>query len=747
MSTAAMRGLRAPRNVSLLYALLGVVYATGAGMVAIFPDGADLHGFLGNVAAGYLFILVTAPLMYRFLDRLACEHESQREQYRLILENSMDGILLTAPDGRVFEANDAACRILDRSLQELRATGRASLFDADDPELAALLEHREREGSVRGQIWALKPDGGRTRVEVSSAVFSDPAGDRRTAMVIRDITDQWWAGKRQGLAALALQHTAEAFAVLSPDWRVLYVNPAFEVITGRRFADVAGRRAPVYESLAGNEGLRRRIMDTIDRQGFWAGELPSRTAAGEPLTLRGRVVAAGAQAGEDMGFVAVFSDVSHLTDYARRLEALTDYCQLTGLPNRVRFERSLRERIAGCPENPLTVLMIDVDHFRAVNESLGLQLADQVLREIACRLHGAVAEGDMVARHTSDSFLMMLNGIISQEDRARAAQHVLALFETPIRVEERCIGVTVTIGVSHYPNDGEDPGTLLQAAETALAVAKEHARQGVRFYAKGQDQWARKLVEVSTDLRQALRNREIVPYFQPIVDSATGRLRAVEALARWQHPSRGLLGPYEFIDVAERSELISLLAEEVLRQTCEWLVELDRSGAPPITASVNISARQLGYPDLPGDLEKIVREAGVDPRRIVLEITESGMMAEPERMPNLIRALKATGMRVVIDDFGTGYSSLAYLRFLPVDGLKIDRAFCRDLPDDLSSAALVRSILNIAREFRLTVVAEGIETEAQAAFMAAEGCPRLQGYLYGAPMPAEDLLASPLVRG
>lgn len=729
------------RHGSLLYAGLGLLGLTLLALFDLLPAGETLET-PERLTLGYLLVLGSSPLVYRFLDRLVSEHEAEQGRYRQLLEHSMDGLLLTAPDGRILEANASACRIFGRSLDELRALGRDGLFDPEDPELASMLERRARDGAVRGTLWALRPDGARARVEIASSTFTENSGAVRTAMVVRDVTDQWWVREQHSLASLALTHTADGLAVMDRDWRVLYVNEGFERITGRRKAEVVGRRPPLYEYLAKDESQFDAVLDEMRTNGYWGGEVESRHVSGRALRLRGRLVPVTQADSPDAAYVAVFSDVTPLTEYAQRVEALTENCQLTGLPNRVAFERILDQRIAAVEEQSgqLVVMVVDPDHFRAINESLGLQLADEVLKECASRLRDVVDEGDVVARHTGDTFLIMLGAEHTASAAALTAQRVLDLFRVPIEVGGHSVNVSVTIGASCFPADGRTAEALLQAAETALANAKGHAREGFQFYAHGQDEWARRFVQVSTELRQALLRGEIIPYFQPIVDSATGELCSVEALARWQHPERGLIGPQEFIDVAERSEMISLLAEEVLRRTCEELVALERRGGPSITASVNISVRQLADPDLPDDLEAIIRGAGLAPERVILELTESGMMRDAEAMPDLVAALRSRGMSVVIDDFGTGYSSLAYLRFLPVDGLKIDRAFCRDLPDDASSVALVRSVLNIAEQFGLTVVAEGVERPEQAAFLAKAGCHRLQGYLYGRPQPAEALL-------
>ncbi|MBA1148220.1 EAL domain-containing protein [Ectothiorhodospiraceae bacterium WFHF3C12] len=742
MNTPVSRRLTVARHGSVLYAVCGLIALSALGLFDLLP-AAEMFDAGERLTLSYLLVLGTSPLVYRFLDRLVSEHERQQGRFRQLLEHSMDGLLLTAPDGRILEANASACRILGRSLDELRAVGRDGLFDRNDPELASMLERRSRDGSVRGTLWANRPDGERVRVEIASTVFAESSGEVRTAMVVRDVTEQWWARAQQSLAALALRHTADGLAVLDADWRVLYVNEGFERVTGRRMAEVIGHHPPLYEYLARDEVQFAAVLEEMRRKGYWAGEVDSSHASGQPLRLRGRLVAVSQQDSPEAAYVAVFSDVTPLTEIQQRLEALSDYCQLTGLPNRVSFERQVDERIAamGHDRSPLVVMLVDPDHFRAINESLGLQRADAVLSEVAGRLSGIVEEDDLVARHTGDSFLILLGADHTASAAALTAQRILELFRVPIEVDGHSINVTVTIGASSFPSDGDTAETLLQAAETALANAKDNAREGFQFFAQGQDQWARRFVQVSSELRQALLHGEIVPYYQPIVDARTGALCSVEALARWRHPERGLLGPQEFIDVAERSEMISLLAEEILRQTCHDLVELERLGGPAITASVNISARQLAAPDLPEELEAIIQGAGLSTERVILELTESGMMRDTDAMPGLVSALKARGMSVVIDDFGTGYSSLAYLRFLPVDGLKIDRAFCRDLPEEGSSVALVRSVLTIAEQFGLTVVAEGVERPEQAMFLSRAGCQRLQGFLYGRPMPAESLLA------
>lgn len=424
---------------------------------------------------------------------------------------------------------------------------------------------------------------------------------------------------------------------------------------------------------------------------------------------------------------------------AAEVARAAQYDSLTGLANRALFRDRLgRAQLrAARNEQHLGVMLLDVDRFKGINETLGHDAGDLLLIRMAERLHECVREVDSIARLGGDEFALILEGLASGESAAIVAERILTSVARPFEVAGREVFVTTSAGIAIYPGDGEDAGALVKNADSALSGAKAQGRNTYRFYTPDLNARALERLSLETGLRRALERGEFVLYYQPRVELASGRLLGAEALLRWVHPERGLVPPGSFIPLAEESGLIIPIGEWVVRAACAQSRAWQQAGYRPVRIAVNISARQFGHRALRDTVASALEESGLDPTHLEIELTEGLLMEHTDTVLATLGDLKAMGLLIAIDDFGTGYSSLSYLKRFPIDALKIDQSFVRDITTDGNAAAISAAIVGLARALRLNVIAEGVESREQAEVLIAQGCAEGQGYLYSRPLPAD----------
>jgi diguanylate cyclase (GGDEF)-like protein/PAS domain S-box-containing protein len=433
-------------------------------------------------------------------------------------------------------------------------------------------------------------------------------------------------------------------------------------------------------------------------------------------------------------------DITERKRAEEQVKHLAFHDTLTGLPNRLLFNDRLHLAIlqARRRQQRLATLFLDLDRFKLINDSLGHSVGDELLRRVAERVIGCVREGDTVARLGGDEFTVLVPGISQDEDAAKIAQKILEVVRAPFEIGGREFFLTTSIGVAIYPSDGHDLENLLRNADTAMYRAKERGRDTYQLYTASMNSKALERLSLESRLRQALVNDELVIYYQPLLDLRTGRIRGAEALLRWQHPGLGLLPPAEFISLAELSGLIVPIGQWVLRSACAQVRRWQEMGFGQMSVAVNLSARQFQQADLVRHVTDALEQAKIPAASLDLEITESNAMQNAEVSISTLQDLKGLGIRLSMDDFGTGYSSLNYLKRFPIDRIKIDQSFVRDVPHDADDAAIAAAVIAMAHRLELTVVAEGVETEDQLAFLRQNQCDEMQGYLYSAPVSAEE---------
>jgi diguanylate cyclase (GGDEF)-like protein len=426
-----------------------------------------------------------------------------------------------------------------------------------------------------------------------------------------------------------------------------------------------------------------------------------------------------------------------------RLRHIAFHDDLTSLPNRLLFNQRLeqalsRHRRAG---TQLAILLMDLDRFKVINDSLGHEVGDVLLRKVADRLSSQSRHSDTLARMGGDEFVVLIENHESLEDISGCAQRLVEQMSAPYLLNDKEYHVSLSIGISVFPCDGSDSQALLKAADIAMYRAKELGRNNYQYYLPSMNVHTLERLELESDLSHALERNEFILHYQPKVEISSGLITGVEALLRWNHPLRGLIPPLDFIPLAEETGLIVAIGEWVLATACARSKAWQDQGAAALSVAVNLSARQVADPMLVSDLERVIRRSGLDPSSLELEITESIVMAKGEYAVDVLHKLKAIGVQIAIDDFGTGYSSLAYLKRFPIDTLKVDRSFIRDIPTDSGDMKITRAIIAMSHGLRLKVVAEGVETSEQLAFLRNERCDAVQGYLLYRPLPEHEVAA------
>ena len=670
-------------------------------------------------------------------DRLRRSERRMREMF----DQASEGVFVADLDGRYTDVNEAGCRMLGYSRDELLGRPIAELIPpADVPRLA---EERQRmlAGGTQVSEWTLRrKDGSWLPVEVSAKILPG----RQWQAFVRDISERRLAQEQLRQAATVFDSTNEAIVVADAGRRIVTVNQAFTAITGYQPHEVVGRSPSLLRSGRQDEAFYRALWDSIERTGQWQGEIWDQRKNGELFPAWENISAIRDAGGAISHYVAVLSDITPVKRAEERLEHLAHHDPLTGLPNRLLFVGSLRQSIEHARRHgeKVALLFIDLDRFKLINDSLGHPAGDALLKTIGARLKAAVRAEDVVTRFGGDEFTVALDEVADPEAAGHLAGKLIAEISRPLHLDGHEVAVGASIGIALFPDDAEGADELIKMADTAMYRAKEQGRGTYEFYTRDISLRVHERLALENELRRALERGELRLHYQPRFEPVSRQPLGVEALLRWQHPKHGLIGPERFIGVAEDSGLINAIGAWVLNAACaQARAWLDR-GLAPVCIAVNVSGRQILYDHLSEEIEDAMRIARLSPAdaAIEIEITES-VLQHFDPAVEVLRRLRALGIRVAIDDFGTGYSSLGMLKQLPVDTLKIDRVFVRHLPDDGDSRAIVGAIVSMAHTLGLRVVAEGVETEAQLAFLCGGGCDEVQGYLLAAPAPPEEVAA------
>jgi diguanylate cyclase (GGDEF)-like protein/PAS domain S-box-containing protein len=609
--------------------------------------------------------------------------------------------------------------------------------------LAQLRSHRTGARLAIDMAFRFVSDGTPAWVRAAGRVIEldEDGAARRMVGTLSDMTERRELEQSQRDADTVFAGTHEGIMVVDAGLRIVRVNPAFERITGYSAADVVGGMPSLLASGRHGKAFYRELWAALLRDGFWRGEIWNARKNGDVYPELLTISAVRDEQGNTDHYVGVFSDLSHIKAHAAELDRAANFDALTGLPNRRlltdRFEHAMQR--ANRTGKPLTVCMLDLDAFKDVNLCYGKQAADRLLVGVAQALASVVRADDTLARTGGDEFVLLMSDIGSPEECAQALERIMAAAATPLQLGTESIRVSASVGVCRYPEDDGDADTLLRHAEQAMYQAKEEGRGRYQLFDPVSDRQAQEHRQAQHRLRQALEQGEFRLHYQPKVDLRSGELVGAEALIRWQHPERGLVPPGEFLPHVAGTQLETDIGNWVigaaLAQNRQW-----RSQGLQLQVSVNVGAAQLLAPGFASSLAAaLAAHPGTMPGDLELEVLETAAIADMEQAMAVLGQCHALGVHFALDDFGTGYSSLTYLRKLPVDTLKVDQSFVRDMLDDAADYGIVESVVRMAHALGLQVVAEGAETAAHCAALRAMGCELGQGYGIARPMAPELL--------
>jgi len=657
-----------------------------------------------------------------------------------ILNTMMAGILIIDPEThRIVDVNHMAAQLIGDSPDQIigaichryicpSSSGQCPLTDLKqviDNSDRILINNRGEKIPILKTATIIELNGKPFILES----FIDIQARKLAEQALRESEQRYrslYTAMREGVAIGELVYDDHGVAC---DYILQDVNRAFTEMLEVSSENLVGQRASEFY---GGAPPYIHILDEVVKYG-----MPKEYEL--PLAKLEKVFHVSVSRPEKDRFACIINDVTASKKAQQEIERLAYYDTLTGLPNRALIKDRLQQAIAQAQRSRtlVGVLALDLDHFKKINDSLGIGCGDQMLRLVSQRLKEHLRQGDSVARMGGDEFVILITGVKSQNDIVTAAGKVLDLLAEPVTIDGHDLVSTGSLGISVYPTDADEVDLLLKHADTAMYQAKETGRNLYQFYSPDMNERAFERLFLDSDLHRALARNELELYFQPQIDLEEGHVVGAEALLRWNHATKGQISPVVFIPVAEESDLILDIGGWVIAEACRHARQWYDQGYTDLRVAVNLSARQFRS-DLPDIVDRVLKETGLPSHLLELELTESLLMERPELARTILNKLRTLGNHLSIDDFGTGYSSLSYLKHFPIDRLKIDRSFVKDLNVDPDDAIIVEAIIALAHGLRLNVVAEGVETTDQLEFMRQRGCDEIQGYVVARPMPADD---------
>ena len=667
--------------------------------------------------------------------------EQARNRYASLYDFAPNGYLTTDERGVITRVNLTGADILgyDRDgligvpLNSLMEKGQTRNYLRHLKQMTTSEEPQELDVTFRCRDQA-------TKVIRFHSHRSEENGRQVFNSAFEDVTEKHQADEKLRQAARVFESTLEAIVITDSDYRITTVNQAFTRMTGFQEEQVLGEDLSLVVGDEQQSDRLNRTRQEMRQGGHWQGEFEVSCDDGPSLPAWGTLSTVQNPLRELSHHVLVFSDISSLKEAHNKLNHLAHHDSLTGLPNRLYLQASLDQALKQAKRHrtELALLFIDLDHFKTINDTLGHSSGDKLLSVISDRLKGFVREADLVSRLGGDEFIVLLNDVGSPGAAGTLAEKILDLISQPLRLENQTLVTGASIGISFYPGDASTGEELMKTSDAALYRAKREGRSQYAFYTPELTQDAKQRLGLEQGVRRALSLDQLELFYQPQQSLTGDRMSGVEGLLRWRNDEHRLTEAKDFISLAEESDLINELDEFALRAACAQAAIWKALYTEPMRISVNLSPRSLLKPGLAETLAQLFEEFSIGPEWIELEVTESALQGGEAFLAELT-ALKALGVMLAIDDFGTGHSCLASLKTLPVDRLKIDQAFITDFPANPEDAAIVRAIIALGHSLNMTVVAEGVETQAQRDFLLSENCDEIQGYFYHRPMSSAQV--------
>jgi diguanylate cyclase (GGDEF)-like protein/PAS domain S-box-containing protein len=664
--------------------------------------------------------------------------EQVLNQIKAMIDTSLDGFWIVDTKGDLQQVNEAYTKIVGYSSEELTSMNICQLEAKESPEeVKAHIERIVAQGYDLFDTRHYHKDGHTVEIEVSAAYLPE---FQQFCVFCRDITERKRVELDLRIAAIAFE-SQEAMVITDANSMILRINKAFTASTGYSAEEVVGQKISILKSGRHEADFYTAMWKELLSTGIWQGEIWDRRKNGEIYPKWLSITAVKDSEGVVTHYVGTHTDITERKTAEEQIKQLAFFDPLTQLPNRRLLQERLKhginvERRDG---KQLAVLMLDLDRFKAINDSLGHLAGDELLQQVAEKITARLRDVDMVARLGGDEFIVLLEDIMQPEDAARVAKEIISDLSKPFCLTQGDnVQIGASIGISLYPQHGDSPETLMDHADAALYQAKDAGRGCFAYFSEDLTINARERIALESRLRRGIDQGELCVFYQPQVDISTGLIVGAEALARWQDPADGLILPHRFIPVAEETGLIITVGEWVLRETCrqgrQWL----DAGLPPLTLAVNVSSHQFRRSDICTLVASVLKDTGFPAQYLELEITESGLMENQENATAILNSLRTQGVRLAIDDFGTGYSSLAYLKHFPLDVLKIDKRFIDDIPFHQDDMEIAATIVAMGHILGFKVLAEGVETKEQLAFLEEKGCDMYQGYIKSKPVPAHE---------
>ena len=667
------------------------------------------------------------------------------ERLRAIIDHMPATVVLKDTQGRILLANKD---FLHRNGLRRHQTRNKTAFDLQPSELARTITSHEKivlkSGAPREfELDLVHPDGQKeTLLQIRFPIFGADGDVTGIGGIGLDVTEQRQMTENIGKLSRAVEQSPASVIILDTRGDIEYVNPKFVEMTGYAPFEVTGQTLRLLESGNGHADGYDELWDHLVEGRAWQGELHSRRKTGELYWEYASVSPLKTPEGVISHFVAVNEDITLRKQYERRLLHQATHDEVTGLPNRMLAFDRLGQAVARARryDHKVGVLLIDLDRFKLINDTLGHPVGDRALKMSGERIRQCLREEDTLARVGGDEFTVVLPGLGGAMDVDRVATKILEAFAHPLTINGQELFLTPSMGITIWPDDGNDPETLVRNADAAMYQAKEMGRNNARFFTRELDEQARARTRIETQLRHALDRSELSLHYQPILDLRVGEVVRAEALLRWTNQKLGKVPPAQFVPIAEEIGLIVPIGEWVMARACQEAKAWQVPDRCPLGVSVNVSIRQFRDSSFLDMVMRCLESTGLPPELMEIEITESFLMADMPEVTKLLQALKDLGIRISVDDFGTGYSSLSYLQRFPVDTLKIDQSFVRSLGGNSENVGLIKAIITMAKSLHLEVVAEGVETRQQASFLSALGCHFVQGNYFGPAIPPEEFV-------
>lgn len=707
--------------------------------VAGKPNGYDEQALLRfNELSSLLAGMLYARHAYDQRVASLASSESEVLLQKQMLNQIRDSVITMDLDGYIIDWNRGAEQLFGYAPDEIIGKNILTLYadtHNDYPLFNAFLESGSHEMTVRRR----KKSGEIFWASVSLSVAHDDAGNPCGLIgFIVDISDRLAAEETLILHSRIFEHNTEAVIVTDSNFRIISTNHAFSLVTGYSQDEAVGKNPEILTTLPQTTFLTTQAQQQVNVNGQWSGELQLRRKDGTSFPASVSVNSVQGFHGTIRHYFLAFTDITERKETERQIYRLAYYDPLTGLPNREHFYTLLEHALSNVERNRKygAVLVLDLNRFKHINDSIGRTLANTILREVGHRLSSTLRAQDIVSRHGGDEFTIALPEIAHRDHAGQVAQKILVSLAEPFIVEQHEIMLSASIGISIYPDDGCDTETLLKKADVAMYRAKQTGSSGHVFYLQDMTQRSLDQLKLEGDLRRAIERNELELHYQPQIDLATGLITGAEALLRWHH-QEGEISPAQFIPVAEETGLIIPIGKWVIDAACRQIRLWIDQGLPPIRIAVNLSTRQFSS-GLPRAILAVVELHGIPNDSLELEITESMLMHNTEAVVEMMQEFADAGILMALDDFGTGFSSLSYLKRFPINSLKIDQSFVRGIPVDLHDSAIATAIIGMAKTLRLSVIAEGVETSAQVEFLRNAGCDEIQGYYFSRPLPAHE---------